>query len=68
MRMRVAGGTATSAGSCRGSRGEYSRKVPQPAWIRGDWYGRPETLACTYVLLWTCCLLMACKRPGFKSP
>jgi hypothetical protein len=47
--------------------GEYSRKVPQPAWIWEDWYGRPETLACTYVLLWMCCLLMACKRSGSSN-
>jgi hypothetical protein len=51
-----------------GHPGEYRRKVPQRAWIWGDWYARAETLTCAYALLWMCCLLVACKRSGFESP
>src|SRR4249920_4068811 len=48
--------------------GEYSRKVQQPARIPEDWYAHPETLTCTYVLLWTCCLLFASRGPGVRVP
>jgi hypothetical protein len=46
----------------------YSRKVQQPARIPEDWYARPETLTCTYVLLWMACLLCASRGPGVRVP
>ena len=46
----------------------YSAKVQQPARMPVDVGVRVGTLACGDRCGWTCCLLMACKRPGVRVP
>ena len=55
-------------GSLTGQAGRYSKKVQQPVRTRPDRCARPGTVTCTDVLRWTCCMLMACKRPGVRVP
>jgi len=48
--------------------GRYSGKVQQPLRIWPDWHTRPGTVTCGDRHWWTCCLVMACKRPGVRVP
>ncbi len=50
------------------ARGEYSRKVPQQARKDTDPGTRSGTVTRADGRGWTCCLLMACKRPGVRVP
>ena len=59
--------TARSLDHC-GPAGGYSTKVQQPARIPEDWCAHPETLTCTYILLWMPCLLFASRGPGVRVP
>ena len=46
----------------------YSRKVPQQAWTQADPGALCGTVTCGYVLWWTGCHWMACKRSGVRIP
>ena|ERR1022692_3671805 len=65
LRRTRPGSTATLVDS-GGQPGEYSTEIPQPARTRADWSARRRKLTSTDTPLWTCCLLMACKRSGVR--